>query len=176
MLDVEPPAGLRRRVLAGIASPDSVASAFRRKIFWIAMPVAAAAIVVLAVLLPSKTAGPVVDPVTTVATKQTKTPPQPVKSTPPPAVAQVPSHTTIAKATTRPVRTPQSTGAVVAAADASADIAWLEPLPRPAEIDVTALEPSKETSLRSIDLAPAQIPALEVRPITDTPRERRNQE
>ena len=171
MLDVEPPAGLRGRVLDRIESP-------RRGFawIWIAAPVAAAAIIVLAVLLPSPIERPAVGPVATVATKRTEAPPQPVKNTPSPVVAQVPPHTTIAKAAARPVRTQQSTGAVVAAADASADIAWLEPLPRPEVIDVVALEPSKETTLRSIDLAPAQIPALEVRPITDTPRERRNQE
>src|SRR5215208_2023368 len=65
MLDVEPPAGLRGRVLDGLDT-SSVASAFRRKngfrrkIFWIAAPIAAAAIVILAVLLPSNTTTTVV--------------------------------------------------------------------------------------------------------------------
>jgi hypothetical protein len=171
MLDVEPPAGLRGRVLDRIESP-------RRGFawLWIAGPLAAAAMIVLAVLLPAKTERPVVNPATTVATKHTPAAPEPVTNPTPPAVPQVPPQTTIAKATARQVRTQQSTGAVVAAADASADVAWLEPLPGPEAIDVVALEPSKEASLRAIDLAPAQIPALEVRPITDTPRERRNQE
>jgi hypothetical protein len=178
MLDVEPPAGLRGRVLAGIGSPNSVASAFRRKIFWIAAPLAAAAILILAVLLPSRTARPVIDPVTTVATKETPAPSRPVTSTPPPAVTQVPPQTAIARATPRPVRRPPSVATTVAAAtvEPGADIAWLEPLPGPEAIDVAALEPSQAPSIPSIDLAPAQIPALEVRPITDTPRERRNQE
>src|SRR5258705_9267632 len=75
MLDVEPPPGLRGRVLdridalstnsvasasdpvasAGdsvVSAGDSVASAFRRKFGWIAVPVAAAAVIVLAVLAP----------------------------------------------------------------------------------------------------------------------------
>ena len=54
MLDVEPPAGLRGRVLDRIdePSPNPVASAFRRKIWWLAGPIAAAAVVVLAVLAP----------------------------------------------------------------------------------------------------------------------------
>jgi hypothetical protein len=173
MLDAEPPPGLRGRVIDRIESP-------RRGFawIWIAAPVAAAAIVVLAVLLPSKSAPPVVEPVTTVATKETTAPPQPATSTPPPAVTQVPSQPAIARVTPRPVRRQPSAATTVAAAsvEAGADIAWLEPLPGPEAIDVAALEPSKAPSIPSIDLAPAQIPALEVRPITDTPRERRNQE
>jgi hypothetical protein len=60
MLDVEPPAAMRQRVIARIArggSGDS-ASAFRRKAAWILAPVAAAALVVLAVLLPWRTRQP----------------------------------------------------------------------------------------------------------------------
>jgi hypothetical protein len=64
MLDVEPPAGLRGRVLdrIDVLSTNPVASAFlgaealakaaRRKIWWIAGPIAAAAVIVLAVLAP----------------------------------------------------------------------------------------------------------------------------
>jgi len=58
MLDVEPPAGLRGRVIERIsevpgasAFPNRVASAFRRKT-WILVPIAAAAVIVLAVMLP----------------------------------------------------------------------------------------------------------------------------
>ncbi len=50
MLDVEPPAGLRGRVLDRIEL--SPRSDFRRRIAWIAVPVAAAAVIVLMVLLP----------------------------------------------------------------------------------------------------------------------------
>jgi hypothetical protein len=69
MLDVEPPAGLRGRVLDqihalstssvlssnSVLSTNSVVSAFRRKprkVWWLAAPVAAAAVIVLAVLAP----------------------------------------------------------------------------------------------------------------------------
>ena len=60
--------------------------------------------------------------------------------------------------------------------DASADVAWVEPLVAPPAVTVAALEPTREPSVSSIDLAPVQIPALEIRPIEDTPRERRKQE
>jgi hypothetical protein len=173
MLDVEPPAGLRGRVLDRIETP-------RRGFawIWIAAPAAAAAIVVLAVLLPSTSAPPVIDPVTTVATKETPAPPRPVTSAPPPAGTQAPPQPAIARGTPRAVRPQPSVRTTVTAAtvEPGADIAWLEPLPGPEAIDVAALEPSKAPSIPSIDVAPAQIPALEVRPITDTPRERRNQE
>jgi len=84
MLDVEPPAGLRGRVLDRIdLSTNSVASAFRRKdnfkrkIAWIAAPLAAAAVIILAVLAPWRLAAP---PVVTSA------PPSIAKVQPPPVV------------------------------------------------------------------------------------------
>lgn len=65
MLDVEPPAGLRARVMRRI-DPEQVASGhqaasgfsrkhpFSRKILWLGAPLAAAAIIVLALLLPRR--------------------------------------------------------------------------------------------------------------------------
>jgi hypothetical protein len=50
MLDVEPPAGLRGRVLDRIEM--SASSDFRRRLAWISVPIAVAAVVVLAMLLP----------------------------------------------------------------------------------------------------------------------------
>src|SRR5688572_32229993 len=67
MLDVEPPPGLRGRVMDRIdhhgpvasAFPTSpVVSAFRRKGAWIFAPVAAAAVIALAVLAPWRDAVP----------------------------------------------------------------------------------------------------------------------
>src|SRR5688500_2611263 len=52
MLDVEPPPGLRGRVMDRIDHHGPVASAFRRKGAWIFAPVAAAAVIALAVLAP----------------------------------------------------------------------------------------------------------------------------
>src|SRR4029079_3726629 len=50
MLDVEPPAGLRARVMQRIEERH-VASAFRRKILWAGLPIAAAAVILIAVVL-----------------------------------------------------------------------------------------------------------------------------
>ncbi|MEO6236281.1 MAG: hypothetical protein ABIQ52_04735 [Vicinamibacterales bacterium] len=60
LLDVEPPAGLRGRVMQRIdaLSPNPVASAFGRKLAWLALPIAAAAILVLTVLAPWRSAAP----------------------------------------------------------------------------------------------------------------------
>ena len=176
MLDVEPPAGLRGRVLDRIEpSSSTVASAFRRKFFWIGMPVAAAAVIVLAVLLPSTSD---MTPSTPMAKggadhRLAVTQPQPPSRSPqiapvtrPPAV--------IAQTTTRPPRRGQAVAAV-AAEEAGADVVWIDALAPPDAMAVSALEPAR-SAIQSLDVAPAQIPALDVRPISDTPRERRNQE
>jgi hypothetical protein len=69
MLDVEPPAGLRRRVIERLGH-DSVASSFSWKI---ALPIAAAAVLLLALLLPRST--PQQPETTTVQTQQPVTAP-----------------------------------------------------------------------------------------------------
>src|SRR5262245_48222227 len=51
MLDVEPPAGLRGRVMERIDAA-SVASGVNRKIWWLVAPIAAAAVIVIALVLP----------------------------------------------------------------------------------------------------------------------------
>ena len=70
ILDVEPPAGLRGRVIARIDNPTAVASGFSRKIFWVGAPLVGAAIVVLAVLLPREQVQPQAPAPITVATVQ----------------------------------------------------------------------------------------------------------
>ena len=84
MLDVEPPADLRARVIdriearpASVFHPARVASAFRRKI-WISAPLAAAAVLVLAVWGPWRQAPVVKVPAT------------------PPSVAKAEAPTTLA--------------------------------------------------------------------------------
>ena len=173
MLDVEPPDGLRGRVLDRLARPDSVASTFTWNIVWIAAPVAAAAILVLALVLPSKAPRPVVNPAATIATAQ-PTPQPPSPAIAPPAMAQLPPQTVTAKATVRPIRAGHVRAA--AADDMTADIVWMDPLPTPPPVTVAGIEAGREHTIRSIEPAPADIPALEIRPISDTPRERRNQE
>ncbi len=182
MLDVEPPAGLRRRVLdrielsanPGASATDSVASAFRRKFGWIALPVAAAAVIVLALILP-RTDRPAIDPATTVATGQ----PGPASTPAPPApraAVQPPPHTVTAQRVTRPSRVRHPIRAAVAPDEAGADIVWIDALAPPPSIAVAPIEAPPAPVVQSIDSIPVQIPALEIRPISDPPRERRNQE
>jgi hypothetical protein len=156
MLDVEPPPGLRGRVLDRIESPHRGFTWI-----WIAAPIAAAAILILAVILPSTTDTTFTTPVAKGGADRRLTVTQPQPQAPQIARAVPPSVVT-APAT--------------AAEDAAADIVWVDPLTPPAAIAVAAIEPAQGRAMRSIDVAPAEIPALEIRPITDTPRERRNQE
>lgn len=54
MLDIEPPAGLRGRVLRRIESGDRAgASGLTRRLAWLALPIAAAALLILALRTPS---------------------------------------------------------------------------------------------------------------------------
>ena len=176
MLDVEPPAGLRGRVIDRIESP-------RRGLtwIWIATPIAAAAILVLAVLLPSKTPTTVVNPERTVATAPFDAArgrqPQPAASAAPSTIAPVSPQAVVAQTTTRQPRTrPGVRAAVADEMTAEAEIVWVDPLTPPAPVSVPAIEEGRGDTIQSIDLAPREIPALEIRPISDTPRERRNQE
>jgi len=194
MLDVEPPPGLRGRVLSRIEAADSgasafnlsttpVASAFRRKALWLAVPVAAAAMILLAVLGPWRRA---IEPAPS-APPSMANGAHPV----PNPIVQPPPAPPIASTTTemglpyglpystppRRAQSPARPGLVAAAAaPASEDVVWIDSLPGPAAIDVAAIEPGKADPVRSIELPAAQIPALDVRPLSDTPRERRNQE
>jgi hypothetical protein len=101
MLDVEPPAGLRARVIAQIeeSHPASafdsshVASAFRRKfafsrrLWWIAAPLTGAAIILLAVLLPHRdTNGPLSVPASPTVARG-----EPTTGLPPTASRQAPA-------------------------------------------------------------------------------------
>jgi hypothetical protein len=161
-------------VVSAFLGAEALAKAARRK-FWILAPLAAAAILVLALVLPSRTPRTVVNPVATVVTTKPATQPLAAPGTSP-ASAQVPPQTVVARATRRPAQTGPTVRATVAADDAGADVRWVAPLAAPAEIAVGAIEPAPEPAIPAIDLAPTEIPALEVRPISDTPRERRNQE
>ena len=92
MLDVEPPAGLRGRVFDRIdalstnseaSATDSVASAFRRKFGFIALPVAAAAVIILAVLAPWRHAVKPISPAGPVLATTVPAPATPALTAPP---------------------------------------------------------------------------------------------
>jgi hypothetical protein len=77
------------------------------------------------------------------------------------------------------VRRPPPIGQVAAAVapdHADADVVWLDPLDPPPPMPIAAIEAPSGGAIEPITVRPAQIPALEVRPISDPPRPRRNQE
>jgi hypothetical protein len=176
MLDVEPPAGLRARVMARIDQPPSVGSAFRRKIWWIGLPLAAAAAILLAVNLPSHHDSPV----TTSAGRsgpdiQLPAPAAP-RSTPPSS-----TRTVVARADGRAPRgaaarpgTPQRGTAAAATVAVSADDTpdTIEPLAAIAPIAVAAIS-SRSIAPATITVTPlSPIAELQVSPLT--PPDRRN--
>jgi hypothetical protein len=184
MLDVEPPAGLRGRVLQQI---DPVASGFSRKrldrrILWTGLPLAAAAALVLALLLPRPSSPPQAP--ATVA----QNPPAPPVATPAPPRVTPPVTTTARTEAAAPRRvqaraTPRP-DAVVAAGDATDVVFGPEPgFPR---VSPLAVAPLTVSSLRTasavappqaLTVDPIAAPApLQLEPLPLSPRERQEQE
>jgi hypothetical protein len=172
MLDVEPPAGLRGRVMHRIGRPTEsvVASAFRRKAVWLAAPLAAAAILVLAVLMPSESGrAPVAPPAR--AANDVYLPPRPVvRRTPEPRPQIV-----VAKAGTRPPRARQPIAGATLPADSAFEGAQVEALAGPDPIAIDRLAGPPAARVSDLGVLPIQIRALEVNALTETPRERREE-
>lgn len=166
MVDVEPPAGLRGRVMDRIdGSKES-----RRKAAWMAAPLAAAAVIVLAVLVPWRTERPALGPLAQVATDRRLPAAAPGTL---PAPASVPQ---VVVARDRP-RSPRAARTIEAAVDASEQFAGaqIEALAGPAPLAVERLSGPPAPAVQTLDVAPIEIPALEVNAITETPRERREE-
>jgi hypothetical protein len=174
MLDVEPPAGLRGRVLDRLdpstravasASTRAVASAFRRKTAWITVPVAAAAVIVLAVLAPWRQPAPRVVAPGSPSIAKVNLPP-----TVPPATAPKSSESS------KTVKMPRSRGAgeriIVAAGLPDDEASAIDPL--------SAIAPITVAPARPADIAPKEIAVSPLAPITElqiaplSPPERRN--
>jgi hypothetical protein len=172
MLDVEPRADLRARVIARIEEPGAsaslVASAFRRKA-WLAIPLAAAAVLILAVTL-SRRSEPPVQP-TRLASADQNLPVDTQPQVPAPATPR-----TVTRAVSIPPNRPGNgrSGTIVAALLAGPDNATtdIEPLKT---ITPIQLAPIGERSI-----APEAIAVRPLNPITDvqvaplTPPDRRN--
>ena len=178
MLDVEPLPGLRGRVLRRIegdrlvASDSLVASAFRRKILLFGVPLAAAAVLVLAVLMREEKAPQA--PVTTTVTTQ---PPNPVvaPATPaapdPRATPSIEPRTTpsieprtavVARRTPRPA--PESTpqpDRVVAASFEPAEAAGPEIAP------LKSIEPIRVAPIAGHTIAPDAITVRALNPMNE---------
>jgi hypothetical protein len=171
MLDVEPPAGLRGRVLDRIKQP-------RRGIgwMWIAAPVAAAAVIILAVLAPWRQPAPrVVAPSSpSIATVDLPPTVPPVTA---PASQDSPKTVTIPTGhATPPGRQPASGRAperiVVAAVLPAADASAIDPLSPIAPITVAPARPA-DIAPKEIAISPlAPIAELQIAPLS--PPERRD--
>jgi hypothetical protein len=194
MLDVEPPPGLRGRVMdrielndpvASAVSPHGlVASAFRRKGAWIFVPVAAAAVVILAVTAPWRDAAPAsVAPPPVVARTQPARVIPPAVPTPvvrPATRPTTPGGGTIAtNDPPRPravaVRPDLLVEAATAGAVEDVNFTAIAALAGPPAIAIERLADPLPSSMRSIEPAPLQIPALEITALPEAPRERREE-
>jgi hypothetical protein len=177
MLDVEPPAGLRGRVLDRLdaLSPNPVASAFRRNFWWIAGPIAAAAILVVAVLVPWRHAAPPIATPAAPSMANVETP-----HIVPPAVSPKTSELPRTVSLPRPSSTPGQPPIarriedrmIVAAVAPADDASGIDPLSPIVPIAVAASQPR--------DIAPKQIAISPLAPITElqiaplSPPDRRN--
>ena len=193
MLDVEPPAGFRARVMRRIEEPAAsahvasahvasahVASAFRRKFLWLALPVAAAAAIVIAVLV-ARRAAPAPDLAPTASSTI-------VKGTPdaqPPASTQGPTPgkpRTVTGENRQPAVAPPREAQRVAAT-AIDESAPAEGFPQVPSLSVPALTMPEIRGVppaaapTQIGVDPIAAPAsIEIEPLPLSPRERQNQE
>jgi hypothetical protein len=177
MLDVEPPPGLRGRVMDRIGRDGPVASAFRRKGAWLFVPIAAAAVTMLAVFAPWRDAAPTVEvPPPVVARVNPPVAPPPAT---PPKISETPRTVAIELPYANPPADPIAPPAVVAAASVAADedvnFTAIAALAGPEAIAIERLADPLPSSMRSIEPAPLEIRALEVTALPETPRERREE-
>ena len=188
MLDVEPPPGLRGRVMDRIEHHGPVVSAFRRKdrgarkVWLVAAPAAAAAVIVLAVTAPWREAAP---PAPTAPPVLAQTEPAPVtpspvapKTTEPatePEAPPAPRPTSINAARTEAPRPDRPIAAASVAAVEDMNFTAIAALAGPQPIAIERLADPLPSSMRSIEPAPLEIRALEITALPETPRERREE-
>jgi len=179
MLDVEPPAGMRARVLRRIESGASEAPGFGRKGLWLALPMAAAAAIVLAVLLPrdSSEPGPM-QPAQRATTARVEDPAAPTRVPAPATTPRGPAPVAAPRVATRSVSRGMSSrpapGIVAATVFASADNATtqIEPLTAIVPIEVA---PVAQRAITQDEIAPRPLnPIADVLIAPLTPPERRN--
>ena len=176
MLDVEPRADLQARVMDRIDQQADVASAFRWKI-WISAPLAAAAVLVLAVWGPWRPAPAVVTPSRQASVERVQPPPD--VTLPSPSLRTTPEslRTTRRSVAERP-RVERTVAAAVVA-----DEGPVEGVPRVPSLTVPELVLPDIRAVASVN-APTQLgvdpiaaPSLiEIDPLPTTPRERQEQE
>jgi len=179
MLDVEQPAGLRGRVLDRMSATDrGVARGFSRKIGWLALPVAAAAILIRSVAAPWRTVAP-----PAIAPPVAKVEPVAMPPAQPPQRAE-PRSRRAAPPDRRPIplrrRAPAADAdrTVIAATIASAEDASensVAPLSVPDSLVIPQLVTPPTPPLSSTAPEPIRIRALEINALPETPRERREE-
>jgi len=163
MLDVEPRADLRARVIARLTAPAPSAAAprfGRPRIGWVVVPLMAAALVLL-VFVARRSEPPSNAPVARergARLPETSSAPAPIASMRPrestPNSGAAP--TTIGRSAPSPARM------VAAAAVEDVDLGALAPLPAPQSISVARLEPPGEAVLPPIGPQPITVRALEI--------------
>jgi hypothetical protein len=185
MLDVEPPAGLRAQVLnriapvaSGFIRKDLLSrnDRFRRKIIWTAVPLAAAATLILALVLPSKHAErpPLRQPPSTTAAVEPSRMPAPIA----PPGASAPLRTPGATTASRVVRRPRTRTAAVR--DGIVAAAAFTPAEPAASIEPLSITPIEVAPIAQQRIAPSDISVRPLNPITElqiaplNPSERRN--
>jgi hypothetical protein len=153
LLDVEPPADLRARVEARIGTRRSPL-----RWLWIAAPLAAAAIVIIAILLPGAT--------------EVKTPVGPGDVNLPREMAAATPVTRERSKPTLAPRAPRTVRAAVVNEPVPDDVETVPPLAGPQPLAVTTIGSGRSTPLNVMQVAPIQVEPLEVEALADTPRER----
>lgn len=171
MMHVDPPAGLRRRVMSRIEAPPP-RRAFLLPAF--AVGAAALAILVLTVVITRDSRvdpAPVAPP--SVVAEQTPPAVNPVVRAPEPDAPAAPAPRKVGRRRTgfhsEPIPMPQvadifgtRTGAVAAAADPTADAVWTIPPPAGVENSVAALAP---IAVRPLDLIPIETHPIVIAPL-----------
>lgn len=175
MLDVEQPGGLRGRVLQRLEGRGRRdASAFKRKLVWTSLPVAAAAMVALMVLSPSSTPPQPRVPGTVATTRL----PAPVETTRPRVdPLPRPAAPRPARVTARPVTASEKPERMIAAAALESDDTSfaLRPLAMPEALSIRELVTPATPLLPSTAPKPMQIEALEISALPELPSERRKE-
>jgi hypothetical protein len=179
MLDVEPPPGLRGRVMDRLESIERpAASRFGRTIWWTAAPLAAAALMVLAVLLPRHESTTRVAPAPAPSIARANPPSTPPAATPAPRLPEQPGTEPIAAGAVDLARERQTVTAAVAA-----DEAPVPGFPRVPSLTVPQLSVSEIKTVAAVappaelGVEPIAVPApIDVEPLPLSPRERQSQE
>jgi hypothetical protein len=181
MLDVEPPANLRARVMDRIDRPAHVASTFRWK-SWVLAPIAAAAVLVLAVWGPWRQAPIVMVPAAPPSIAKAEPAADVFLSQPSGEAARTnpitpPRGEPSRIARTAPVRADRTIAAAIAADGPPVDGFPRVPALSVTELVVPPIRTASATRPTELSVDPIAVPApIEIEPLSMSPRERQFQE